>query len=49
LRPESPYGLEFLKLKHIKTLVKFFKKEWSLRSQEIFDDMNSGVPLEAIY
>jgi len=45
---DTPEGLEFLKGKRIKTVVKFLEQSWNERAQEVCDVINDGAPLELI-
>ena len=44
-----PEGMEYMKRKKVKTLVKVLQKEWDTRPQDICDALNDGYPLYAIY
>jgi len=46
---DCPEGLEFLKGKRIKSVIKFFKETWEHNSEQICEDLNDGLPLHYVY
>ena len=46
---ETPYGLEWMKGKRIKTIEKYLKDSFKNNGNEICEAFNEGIPLNCIY
>ena len=46
---DTPDGLEFLRGKRIKTVIKYLEMQWNDRKDEICELVNDGAPLSFVF